>query len=84
MISKALKQDSLFFAAPAELHRRVKAELRSEFGIKPRSNVWNWNWLTAAATGMATACLALLFCPPKFQPLTWPLSHEISHYSLAA
>ncbi len=59
-LKKALKQDALFFAAPKDLHRKVKAELYSQFGTESRWNVWNWNWLTATATGVAAACLALL------------------------
>src|SRR5277367_3085417 len=59
-LKKALKQDSLFFSAPPELRRRVKAELRSQVGTKFRWSFWNWNWLTTATTSVATACIALL------------------------
>jgi anti-sigma factor RsiW len=59
-LKKSLKQDSLFFTAPPELRRRIKAELRSQIETAPRWNFWNWNWLTTATTGVATACLALL------------------------
>jgi anti-sigma factor RsiW len=59
-LKMALKQDTLFFAAPKELRRRVKAELHSQFGIKSRWEFRNWNWLTAATTSLATACLSLL------------------------
>ncbi|MDB6053722.1 MAG: zinc-finger family protein [Verrucomicrobiales bacterium] len=57
-LKKALQQDAHYFAAPTELRRRVKAELNSKSELKSRSSMWNW--LTAATTGMATACLALL------------------------
>ena len=59
-LKKSLKQDALFFTAPTELRRRVKAELRSQIETTPRWSFWNWNWLTAATSGVATACLALL------------------------
>jgi anti-sigma factor RsiW len=59
-LKKTLKQDALFFTAPTELRRRIKAELRSQIETAPRWNFWNWNWLTTATTSVATACLALL------------------------
>jgi anti-sigma factor RsiW len=59
-LKKSLKQDALFFTAPTELRRRIKAELRSQVETKPSWNFWKWNWLTTATTGVATACLALL------------------------
>src|ERR1700677_854668 len=59
-LKKALKQDTLYFAAPKELRRKVKAELYSQFATKSRWSFWNWNWLTAMTTSVATACLALL------------------------
>ena len=59
-LKKSLKQDALFFAAPTELRHRIKAELRSQVETKPFWNFGNWNWLTGATTGLATACLALL------------------------
>jgi anti-sigma factor RsiW len=59
-LKKALKQEALFFTAPTELRRRIKADLRSQIRAKPRWSFWNWNWLTTATTSVATACLALL------------------------
>src|SRR5271156_4433778 len=59
-LKKALKQDALFFTAPAALRRRIKAELYSQLETKSRWDFRNWNWLTAATTSVATACLALL------------------------
>jgi anti-sigma factor RsiW len=59
-LKKMLKQDALFFTAPKELRRAIKAELRSQVETKSRWSFWNWNWLTTAATGVATACLALM------------------------
>ena len=47
-LKKALKQDALFFTAPAELRRTIKAELHSQLKTESRWNVWNWNWLSAA------------------------------------
>jgi anti-sigma factor RsiW len=59
-LKKSLNQDALFFTAPAELRRRIKAELRSQVETKSRWSFWNWNWLTTVTTSVATACLALL------------------------
>ncbi|MDB6021763.1 MAG: zinc-finger family protein [Pedosphaera sp.] len=67
-LKKALKQDSLFSAAPAELRRRIKAELHSQIKTEPWWNFWNWNWLTAASTGMAAVCLALLLTVTMTRP----------------
>jgi anti-sigma factor RsiW len=65
-LKKSLKQDALFFTAPPELRRAIKAELHSQ--VKPRANFWNWNWLTGATTGVATACLALLLAVTLNRP----------------
>jgi anti-sigma factor RsiW len=59
-LKQALKQDTLFFNAPKELRRKVKAELHSQFATGSRWSFPNWNWLTAATTGVAAVCLALL------------------------
>ena len=59
-LKKALKQDALFFTAPTELCRAIKAELRSQVETKSWWDFRNWNWLTAATTSFATVCLALL------------------------
>jgi anti-sigma factor RsiW len=74
-LKKALKQDSLFFTAPPELRRAIKAELRSQVETKPRWNFWDWNWLTTVTTSVATACLALL--------LTLSLTHPSAEQRLA-
>jgi anti-sigma factor RsiW len=67
-LKKALKQEALFFPAPAELRRRVQAELRSQIKTRPAQSFWNWNWLTAATSGLATACLALLLTATLNRP----------------
>jgi anti-sigma factor RsiW len=59
-LKKSLKQDSLFFTAPTELHWAIKAELRSQVETAPWWNFWNWNWLTTATASVAIACLALV------------------------
>jgi anti-sigma factor RsiW len=64
-LKKSLKHDALYFTAPAELRRTIKAELRSQ--LKPRANFWNWNWLTAATTGVAAICLVFLLAHPSAQ-----------------
>jgi anti-sigma factor RsiW len=67
-LKKALKQDALFFTAPAELRRTIKAELHSQLKTESRWNVWNWNWLSAATTSIATVCLALLLTVTLTRP----------------
>ena len=65
-LKKSLKQDALYFTAPAELRRAIKAELHSQ--VKPRENFWNLKWLTAATTSFATVCLALLLTVTLTRP----------------
>src|SRR5208282_514774 len=67
-LKQALKQDSLFFTAPPELRRRVKAELHSQFETKSGWGFWNWKRLTAAASSFATVCLALLLTVTLTRP----------------
>ena len=57
-LKKSLKQDSLFYSAPAELRQTLKAALRppTEFNRPFRT----WSWFTAATAGVAVICLALL------------------------
>ena len=57
-LKQALKQEALYFTAPAGLRRNLKAELRSPSETKPRWNVLSW-W-TGVGAGFATACLLLL------------------------
>lgn len=61
-LKKALKQDALYFSAPAELRRRIQAQLPSHVKAAPQrsSLVWHWNWLTTAMSGALAVCLALL------------------------
>ncbi len=74
-LKKSLRQDALFFTAPTELRRAIKAELRSQVETKSPWSFWKWNWLTTATTSVAAACLALLLTlsltrPPAQQRLT--------------
>ena len=57
-LKQALKQEALYFAAPAELRRSLKAQLHSPSETQPRWNVLSW-W-TGVGAGFATACLLLL------------------------
>ena len=67
-LRKALKQDALYFTAPAELRRRIKSELPSPArAISPRA-AWSWNWLTAAMTGGFAVCLTLLLVVSQTRP----------------
>jgi anti-sigma factor RsiW len=67
-LKKALKQDALYFAAPAELRRRIKAELPSPAKEVPPRLGWNWNWLSVLTSGAAAACLALLLAVTLLRP----------------
>ena len=67
-LKKALKQDALFFPAPAELRRAIKAELHSQLKTKSRWDFWNWNWPSIATTGVAITCLALLLTVTLTRP----------------
>jgi len=59
-LKKTVKQDALFFAAPTELRKQLKAELRSQVETGPRGILGIWNWLTTGTTAVAAVCLALL------------------------
>jgi len=59
-LKKAVKQDPLYFAAPAGLRKQLKAELRLQTETNPAGSFWRWNRLTFATSGLAVACLALL------------------------
>jgi anti-sigma factor RsiW len=67
-LKKALKQDALYFTAPAELRKRIKAELPSPAKAVPWRQAWNWNWLTATLSGTAAVCLALLLAATLTRP----------------
>jgi anti-sigma factor RsiW len=67
-LKKTLKQDALYFTAPAELRKRIKADLPSRGRAAPRRPVWNWNWLTTATTGAFAVCLALLLLLAQTRP----------------
>ena len=67
-LKKTLKQDSLYFTAPAELRQRIKSELPSPKRAAPRRPAWNWNWLTTAMSGAFAVCLALLLVVTQARP----------------
>jgi anti-sigma factor RsiW len=67
-LKKTLKQDSLYFTAPAELRQRIKSELPSPKSAAPRRPAWNWNWLTTAMSGAFAVCLALLLVVTQARP----------------
>jgi anti-sigma factor RsiW len=74
-LKKTLKSEALYFTAPAELRRRIKAELPSPAKAAPRRPAWNWNWLTTAMSGALAVCLALLLLVRPSSPQ--PLAQEI-------
>jgi anti-sigma factor RsiW len=67
-LKKTLKQDALYFSAPTELRRRIKAELPSPRRAVPRQSLWNWNWLTTALSGAFAVSLALLLAVTQKRP----------------
>lgn len=67
-LKNTLKQDALYFSAPTDLRRRIKAELPSPRRAVPRRSVWNWNWLTTATSGAFAVCLALLLLVTQTRP----------------
>ena len=71
-LKKTLKQDTLYFTAPAELRQRIKSELPSPAKTVPQRRAWNWNWLTTAMSGAVAVCVALLLMvrPSSQQQLT--------------
>jgi anti-sigma factor RsiW len=77
-LKKTLKQDALYFTAPAELRQRIKSELPSPAKAVPQRAAWNWNWLTTAMSGAFAACLALLLILTVFrQSSDQPLAREV-------
>jgi anti-sigma factor RsiW len=77
-LKKALKQDSLYFAAPEELRERIKAKLPSPPRRVPQKEAWNWNWLTTVMSGLAAACLVLLLTVTMNRPASEPrLAQEV-------
>jgi len=77
-LKKALKQDALYFAAPAGLLQRIKSELPAPAKSAPQRPVWSWNWLTTAMSGGFALCLALLLSVTLFRPASeQPLAQEI-------
>ena len=77
-LKKALKQDALYFTAPAELRRRIKSELPSPTGTTRPRQAWNWNWLTTAMSGAFAVCLALLLIVTLAHPWSKPaLAREL-------
>ena len=67
-LKKALKQDALYFTAPTELRRQIKAELPLPKSEVPRRPFWNWNWLTTATSTAFAVCLALLLLMSSTRP----------------
>ena len=67
-LQKFVRQEELFFAAPAALRRNLLAELRGEAGRTAERSFWSWKWLAAALSGAATVCLAFLLVLTLRQP----------------
>ena len=58
-LKKSLKQDSLFFTAPAELRQKLKAELRPQTEVQ-RGRFLDLELACRGHAGVAVICLALL------------------------
>jgi anti-sigma factor RsiW len=67
-LKKTLKQDALYFTAPAELRQRIKSELPSPRKAVPERPAWNWSWLTTAMSGAFAVCLAALLLVTQTRP----------------
>jgi len=67
-LKKTLKSDALYFTAPAELRRRIKAELPSPAEAVPWRHLWTWNRLTTAMSGAFAVCLAVLLMVMQTRP----------------
>jgi len=67
-LKRALKQDALYFTAPAELRRRIKSDLPLPRREAPQRPAWSWNWLTTALSGAFAVCLALLLLVTQTRP----------------
>ncbi len=78
-LKKAVKQDALYFTAPAALKKSLQTELLARVNTQPERSRperkssgwnwgWNWNWLTTATSGLAVACLALLLTVTLSRP----------------
>jgi anti-sigma factor RsiW len=65
-LKKTLKQETLYFTAPAELRQRIKSELPSATTV-PQRPAWSWNWLTTAMSGAFAVCLAILLTVTLFR-----------------
>jgi anti-sigma factor RsiW len=67
-LKKSLKQDALYFRAPAGLRQRIKSELPLPIREVPRQPAWSWNWLTSALSGAFAVCLGLLLLVTQTRP----------------
>jgi len=67
-LKKTLKQDALYFTAPAGLRQRIQAELPSPEKAVPQRLAWRWNWLTTAMSGAFAVCLAVLLAVTQSSP----------------
>ncbi len=68
-LKKAMKQDAFYFTAPAELRRKLKAELCSQEETQPSGMFGIWNWLTATTSAVAAVCIALLLIVTLSRPV---------------
>jgi len=67
-LQEAVRQEGLYFPAPVELRRKLLAELRTQTRRPAATNIWSWKWLSAAMSGAAITCVALLVVSVFNQP----------------
>jgi anti-sigma factor RsiW len=59
-LRSALRTSSLYFAAPANLRKRVRSSLREASKDEPRFSVWSWRWLALGASLALIAIISVL------------------------
>lgn len=76
-LKQAMRQEALYFPAPASLRHHVQNQLRAQVPGSAGQK-WNWRQLLAAMSGAVVACLALLLVMAMHRPSTRPqLAQEI-------
>lgn len=66
----AIKDDALYFNAPAELHRGVRAAVREASQGETRSPALSWRWLAAAASVALVALMIWWLVAFQSRPAT--------------
>lgn len=67
-LRSAIKDDSLYFNAPANLHRRVRVAMRETSKDKTRQGIFSWRWVYVAASVAFAALIILGFVLIQSRP----------------